>query len=207
MIATSVKAGRKVDPVKRVERPRRLLCVDTCRIGPHPQSVPASSYHTLKLIRIWLALFIIGLVLSGVTAFPLVHELDLLASFIPAHLPQAPDGLARWIFHVRDALHAMDATYPFLAYGTDWLAFGHLVIAMFFVAPFLDPVRNIAVLYTGLAACVGVIPLALICGPIRGIPIYWRLIDCSFGLFGLLPLLIVIRLIKRLEQEQAVLST
>ena len=30
--------------------------------------------------------------------------------------------------------------------------------------------------------------LALIFGPIRGIPLFWRLIDCSFGLFGAIPL-------------------
>lgn len=158
---------------------------------------------TRRSIRIWLALFIVGLVLSGVTAFPLVHELDLLASWIPAGASRAEGGLAWWILRVRDGLHAMDAAYPFLAYGTDWLAYGHLVIAMFFVAPFIDPVRNIAVLYTGLAACVGVLPLALICGPIREIPFYWRLIDCSFGILGLVPLLIVIRLVKRLEREEA----
>jgi hypothetical protein len=155
----------------------------------------------LRTIRIWLALFMAGLVLSGITAFPLVHELDLLAAFIPASAPRPEGGLVWWILQVRDGLRAMDASYPFIAYGTDWLAFGHLVIAMFFVAPLLDPVRNIAVLYTGLAACVGVIPLALIAGPIRGIPLYWRLIDCSFGVLGLVPLLIVIRLIKRLERE------
>jgi hypothetical protein len=157
---------------------------------------------TLRSIRRWLALFIFGLVISGITAFPLVHELDLLAWFIPAGAPRPEGGLAWWILHVRDGLHAMDATFPFLAYGTDWLAFGHLVIAMFFVAPLTNPVRNIAVLYTGLAACTGVIPLALICGAIRGIPLYWRLIDCSFGVLGWVPLLIVIRLIKRLEREE-----
>jgi hypothetical protein len=158
--------------------------------------------NTLRTIRIWLALFIVGLVLSGVTAFPLVHELDLLAWFIPSGATRPEGGLLWWILHVRDGLHAMDASFPFLAYGTDWLAFGHIVIAMFFVAPLIHPVRNIAVLYTGLAACAGVIPLALICGAIRGIPFYWRLIDCSFGVLGLVPLLIVIRLIKRLEREE-----
>jgi hypothetical protein len=29
-----------------------------------------------------------------------------------------------------------------------------------------------------------VVPLALIAGSIRGIPFYWRLIDCSFGVAG-----------------------
>jgi hypothetical protein len=157
----------------------------------------------LRIIRIWLSLFIVGLVLSGVTAFPLLWELDILASFVPKGAPPAEGGLGWWILHVRDGLHAMDATFPFLAYGTDWLAFGHIVIGMFFVAPLINPVRNIAALYTGVAACLGVLPLALICGPIRGIPLYWRLIDCSFGVLGIIPLLLVIRLIRNLERSSA----
>ncbi|MBR2261972.1 MAG: hypothetical protein IJ916_09780 [Paludibacteraceae bacterium] len=51
-------------------------------------------------------------------------------------------------------------------------------------------------------ACVAILPLAFICGPIRDIPFYWTLIDCSFGVFGIIPLLICLKYIKRLEQEQ-----
>jgi hypothetical protein len=75
-----------------------------------------------------------------------------------------------------------DTRYPFIAYGTDWLAFGHLVIALFLVGPLMQPVRNIWCLRVGMAACVLVIPLALICGPIRGIPFGWQCIDSAFGL-------------------------
>jgi len=32
-----------------------------------------------------------------------------------------------------------------------------------------------------------VIPYAFIFGAIRGIPFWWRLIDCSFGVFGIIP--------------------
>jgi len=74
-----------------------------------------------------------------------------------------------------------------MAYGTDWLAFGHLVIATAFIGPLRDPVRNKWIIDWGLIACVGVLPLALICGPLRGIPFYWRLIDCSFGFVGAIP--------------------
>ena len=59
----------------------------------------------LRVIRIWLVLFIVGLVLSGVTAFPLVHELDLLASFLPEGAPRVEGDLAWWILQVREALH------------------------------------------------------------------------------------------------------
>ncbi|MER7814222.1 hypothetical protein [Streptomyces sp. NPDC096153] len=62
-----------------------------------------------------------------------------------------------------------------------------------------DPVRNIWVVEFGVIACSGIIPLALICGPIRGIPFGWTVIDVSFGVFGVIPLLAVRRMIKRLE--------
>jgi hypothetical protein len=52
----------------------------------------------------------------------------------------------------------------------------------------------------GLIACTGLIPLALIAGPIRGIPLGWRLIDCSFGVVGSIPLLICRMLIIELEK-------
>ena len=48
-------------------------------------------------------------------------------------------------------------------------------------------------------ACAGIVPLALICGPIRGIPFWWSVIDMSFGVFGVIPLYVVRKRIKRLE--------
>lgn len=156
----------------------------------------------LRDIRRLLLLFIVGLVLSGVTAFPLFHELNWLCArlgFAAGILPDGHSGLAYWLLQVRHALSEEHARYPFLAYGTDWLAFAHIVIAFFFVAPLRDPLRNIAVLRAGMAACIAVIPLALICGEVRVIPFYWRLIDCSFGIFGIVPLWLAIRRTKRLE--------
>jgi uncharacterized membrane protein len=55
----------------------------------------------------------------------------------------------------------------------------------------------------GLIASAAVIPLALIAGPIRGIPFPWRLIDCSFGIIASVPLLLAMRSIRVLEREQA----
>ncbi len=40
----------------------------------------------------------------------------------------------------------------------------------------------------GMIACIAIVPLALICGGICGIPFYWRLVDCSFGVLGIVPL-------------------
>jgi len=139
-----------------------------------------------------LGLFITGLVLSGLTAFPLLNELRLLASWlgIKSHdAYQQHGGLYFWLGYVWHGLEVTQAQFPFIAYGTDWLAFGHLMIAVFFIGPWRDPVANAWVLKVGLLACAGVFPLALICGEVRGIPLTWRLVDCSFGFFGALPLL------------------
>ena len=157
----------------------------------------------LRRIRFWLAVFIVGLVLSGVTAFPLETELGWLVSLLHSSALQATaesTGLLPRIELVNQGLSNTNAHYPFLAYGTDWLAFAHLVIAVAFVGPYIDPVRNKWIITFGLIACAGVIPHALIAGHIRGIPLPWRLIDCSFGVFGAIPLLICKRSTLALER-------
>ncbi|WP_369146794.1 hypothetical protein [Streptomyces sp. R44] len=159
----------------------------------------------LKRIRVWLILFVVCLVLSGATAFPLVTELRLLDSALTGWAAPAAEALPRlaeWIHRVRGGVEGADAEAPYLLYGTDWLAFAHLVIAVAFYGPYRDPVRNIWVVEFGMIACVGIVPLALICGPVRGIPFWWSVIDMSFGVIGILPLLHVRRMIKRLEADQ-----
>ncbi|MDR1676235.1 MAG: hypothetical protein LBR86_07195 [Tannerella sp.] len=105
-----------------------------------------------------------------------------------------------WIATVREGVVRTNADYPFLAYGTDWLAFAHLLVAVAFVGVYREPVRNKWIVYFGMIACAGVIPLALICGEIRHIPFYWRLIDCSFGIVGFIPLYFLHRLVGKLEK-------
>lgn len=162
-----------------------------------PQTIDESRH--LRRIRICLGIFIAGLVVSGVTAFPLETEMRwLLGLEVIQGLPAPALG---WLERVSAALTATNMQYPFLAYGTDWLAFGHLVIAAAFVGPYMDPVRNKWFVTFGLIACAGVIPLALIAGPVRGIPFGWRLVDCSFGVFGSIPLLICWRSVRALERS------
>ena len=159
----------------------------------------------LRRIRAWIAVFVIGLILSGITAFPLQTELGWLVSALHSSWlrPLAESArLLPWVERVNEALVMTNARYPFLAYGTDWLAFAHLVIATAFIGPYLNPVRNKWVITFGLIACGGVLPLALIAGPIRGIPFGWRIIDCSFGVCGAIPLLLCKRLISEMEQNE-----
>jgi len=139
-------------------------------------------------------LFIVVLVLSGATAIPLATELNWLVKFTGAQQmvgspasTNAPDW-AIWLINVQEALRSSGIKYPFLFYGTDWLAFGHFVIAISFIGALRDPIRNRWLFDFGLMACALVIPYALVFGGWRGIPIWWRLLDGSFGVFGFIPL-------------------
>ncbi len=154
--------------------------------------------NRLRLIRIWISIVILGLFVSGVTAFPLEYETAWLAQVLLAH-PVLPPDIIVWVNNVSHALIEQSIHAPFLAYGTDWLAFAHLVLALAFVGPLIDPVRNKWVVQFGLIACVGVLALALIAGPLRGIPLLWRFIDCSFGVFGVIPRIIALRQIESIE--------
>lgn len=139
--------------------------------------------------------FIVGLVISGVTAFPLLYELRILSKLV------GEGDLGLWISTIREGLETTYARYPWIGYGTDWLAFGHLVIAMFFVHPLVQPRSSRPNIIAGIVACVAIFPLAMICGSLRGIPFYWRLIDCSFGVIGLIPLVYCLFLLRKMEIE------
>jgi len=135
---------------------------------------------------------ITGLALSGITAFPLQTELGWLVQ----HSSSLPLTMQNWLNTIYSAIKATNQNYPYLSYGTDWLAFAHLVLALLFIGPLKDPVKNIWVIEFGMMACVLIFPLAFIAGGIRHIPIFWRLIDCSFGIIGIIPLAIARRIVK-----------
>lgn len=144
-------------------------------------------------IKICLWIVIVGLALSGITAFPLETELG----FIKDHIGFTSVAMQQWINTNYATLHHVNGQYPYLSYGTDWLAFAHLMLAILFVGPLRDPVKNIWVIQFGMIACALIFPLAFIAGGIRHIPFFWRLIDCSFGVFGFIPLILAYRYTKQ----------
>lgn len=160
----------------------------------------------LRRVRWLVTFFIVGLILSGATAIPLETELNWLVEWtgaralVDARGATSPPVWAEWLCRVQAALRDTNVKYPFIAYGGDWLAFGHFVIALAFVGAWRDPVRNRWLFDFGLMACALVIPYALICGAFRGIPIWWRLIDCSFGVFGAVPLWYCRKVARRLDR-------
>jgi hypothetical protein len=143
------------------------------------------------LIRALVAFFIVALTLSGLSAIPIPWGARLLeAGFGPGTWPaRLWPALGEWIGTIAMGIEATTTSYPFMFYGTDWLAFGHIVIAIAFLGPLRDPVRNVWVIEFGIIACALVIPWALAFGALRGIPFFWQIIDCSFGIGGLVVLL------------------
>lgn len=150
-----------------------------------------------RRIRTSLIILIGGLVLSGLSALPIESELQLLNGCMQSLSWQ--NGLTRWIAAAFAAVEATNARFPFLAYGTDWLAFAHLIIAILFIGPLRDPVKNRWVVEFGIIACIAIVPWALIAGEVRSIPIFWRLFDCTFGLAGGLLLIACFFDIRKLE--------
>lgn len=138
----------------------------------------------------------IVLFLSGLTAIPVDTELSALLGFFTGD-----SSIHMWLQKVLSAYRNVNEQYPFLLYGYDWLAFAHFVLAVLFIGPYKDPVKNIWVIEFGMIACVLIFPLALIAGHFRHIPFGWQMIDCSFGVFGFVPLWICYKKIKALETK------
>ena len=133
-------------------------------------------------------IFIVCLFLSGLSAIPVHTELTILERIF-----SRTTWVGFWLNKVHLACNEVITQYPFLFYGYDWLAFAHFILAILFIGPYRDPIRNIWVIQFGLIACVLVIPFAFIAGSLRGIPIGWRLIDCSFGVVGYFLLSVVFK--------------
>lgn len=170
--------------------------------APHPNRL-------LRRIRTLTGLFIAGLLISGATVLPLVAELNWLVDITGArqHVDSAvaatvPDWAA-WLVELQESLTETRRAYPQLFYGTDWLAFGHLAIAIAFVGAWRDPARNRWLFDFGLIACALVIPWAIVFGAIRGIPWEWRLFDCGFGILGAIPLWLCRTWVRRLQPPDA----
>ncbi len=144
-------------------------------------------------IRVLLVFFMIGLVLSGLSAIPAYWEVTVLKQLFGSQswLNTFQPEISQWVDHIYVGVTTSYGSYSFLAYPNDWLAFGHVAIAIAFIGPLRDPIKNIWVVEFGIIACLLVIPWALVFSLLRDIPWFWTLIDMSFGIIGIIPLLFV----------------
>lgn len=158
--------------------------------------------ESLRTVRVLLVLFMLALAASGLSVIPLQWELGILNRWLGSgsSVQGMWPSLADWISRVNEGVQQGYGRYPFLALGTDWLAFGHVAIALAFMGAVRDPLKNVWVVEFGMLVCALVIPWALIFGWLRGIPPFWRAVDMSFGIFGFIPLWWVRRMILRSSQ-------
>ncbi len=164
----------------------------------------------LLKVRILTPFFIGALVVSGLTAFPPEPELKIISAILgisPDTAVESYRGFQHWVALVYEGIRNTNESYPFLAYGTDWLGFAHIMIAAAFIGLCTNPVQNKWIIYRAMFMCICIIPTALICGAIRQVPFYWQLIDCSFGIFGLIPLYLLHKYVGKLEKMNSSVST
>lgn len=148
-------------------------------------------------IRILTVLFMIVLLLSGVTVFPLISELKFITN---SNLFEDGSTIDIWLVKVLTALEETQKQYPFIFYGFDWLAFAHIVIAFLFIGVYQHPVRNRWIIQWAIITCICILPLAFIAGSLRGIPFFHIVIDCLFGIIGLIPLFFIQNRISKLKK-------
>jgi hypothetical protein len=141
----------------------------------------------------------IVLFISGLTAIPLLTETRFLSTVFPEG-----GQVDEWFDKIYGGILQTSQEHPYLFYGYDWLAFAHFLFAILFIGALKDPVRNVWLYDFGLIACILIVPFALIAGSFRGIPAWWRLIDCSFGIIGIIPLLVCKRKINQIIKKKLV---
>lgn len=128
-------------------------------------------------IKAAIIITVAGLLLNGASAVPLRTELTILLS-----KPEVlPPFLREWWNYVSQGVFETSEQYNFMRYGFDWLAFAHLLIAIAFIGPYRDPVKNQWVIQWAMIASALSIVMAIGWEHVRGIPVWWSLIDAGIG--------------------------
>ncbi len=148
-----------------------------------------------RKIKIAIIIIILGLLLNGITAIPLRSELN----FLLSKPDMLPDVLRDWWMYVNKGLTQTSGHYPFMRYGFDWLAFAHLLIAIAFIGPLRDPVKNEWVITWGMTISVLSVVMALSWERMREIPLWWSSIDAAICFVSFIILLLCSRWIKKLK--------
>jgi len=151
----------------------------------------------MRKIRTLVIIFQVAMFLSGVTAFFVPWGIDQIMSVGAFE----NTTLQPWLLQVQEGVAAVDQSYPFILYGTDWLAFAHILFAILFYGAYVDPIRNKWLFKFGIIASLLIFPLAFIMGNIRGIPVLWQLMDCSFGLVASILLYYTLKKVNELEHS------
>lgn len=159
-----------------------------------PTSTPKEKQLRLQ-IKIVIILTIVGLLANGASALPLRVEMNLLLS----NSQWFPQFVQDWWVYVNQGVLETSEKYSFMRYGFDWLGFAHLLIAIAFIGPLRDPVKNQWVVQWGMIAAALSIVMAFGWERVRNIPIWWSFIDGGISYAAFVLLWICNRWIQKLK--------
>jgi len=148
-----------------------------------------------RKIKTAIIIIIIGLLLNGISAVPLQKELNVLLS----NPDVLPGFLYNWWLYVHDGVSSTTTNYPFMRYGFDWLAFAHLLIAIAFIGPLKDPVKNEWVITWGMIISALSVLMALFGERLRGVPFWWSCIDAAIAILSFIIFWLCYKWIQQLK--------
>lgn len=155
--------------------------------------------HQIRLrrrIKASLIITIIGLLLNGISAVPLHTELNILLSNSDAF----PKFLRDWFMYVNKGVNEISGHYNFMRYGFDWLGFAHLLVAIAFIGPLKDPIKNEWVVRWGMIASALSVLMAFGWERLRAIPLWWSFIDASIAIVAFIILWLCNKWIQELKR-------
>jgi len=158
----------------------------------------------MKRVRIIIIAFSAIFFLSGLTVFPVEWEIRTLLKVLWGN--SAPNegmfpAIHQMLISINNDLPLLKSQYPYIFYGFDWLGFAFIIMTILFLGTLRDPVRNKWIFQFALISCILVIPMAFIFAPLRGLPWTWAFVDSSFGVFGAIPLIIILKELKKAENQ------
>lgn len=155
----------------------------------------------LRKIRFYLILFFLGILFGLHTVVFVEIETAFFVKYLgpDTFMENALPVISAWIETLHTSITESYSAYPVMAYCMDWLSYACVVFALFIIGAIKDPVRNIWIIQVYMMACILATLLPFIVGPLRGIPVFWRFVDGSFGIMGFILLFPAYRLTKELQ--------
>jgi len=101
-----------------------------------------------------------------------------------------------FVIKMNSIAQLIESKYSFVSYGSDILGLIHLMLALLFVGPLTDAVKNIWVIHFGMLLCIAFVPVSIVSGLLRGVPFVWCLIAILFAALGFVLLFSVNKMLK-----------
>jgi hypothetical protein len=123
------------------------------------------------------------MILSGLMAIPIDQQ----AALFIQHYGHS-SSVAGVICHLLDVYSTVKVRHTDLSfgYGYDWLAVSHVFLGLLFMGIDMRFVRHMKIFEVGFFAYMVIIVVAIIQGIIKGMPVWWQVVNYAFGLAGFL---------------------